>query len=202
MKRFIVLILSVLFVFSFVENSVYASDDFDKSAFVNSSKFQRKDDFWSLAGGFNGKSYPRITVASYLSSTYVKEGWGPELRIQYRNPQNKFEEVIAFRAKINGKDFSFSNLSYNDHQYIQGGYLFGGRVQEAFMKELLELKTASFYVDYKDENGKISTVGIDHVHTGELSDLVGMAKYLINSNAFSTDLTPDENDAFYGASAE
>ena len=48
------------------------------------------------------------------------------------------------------------------------------------------------------ECSRIDSV-IEHVHTGDLSNLIEMAKYLSQSNAWKTDKDPEGNDEYYGA---
>ena len=179
----------------------FAADEFNMDA-LQSSKLQKKDDYWSIVGEYRDSPDGfKVTVGAYLSSTYVKEGWGPELRITCKKiSDNKFYEVTGFRATVNGTQFRFEKLAYNANPSIHAGYLFGGNVYKEFMETIKNVQSASFWFDYKDPDGTSGTVCIGHVHTGELGNLVNLAKYLTNANAFSTDKTPDENDVFYGAS--
>ena len=70
------------------------------------------------------------------------------------------------------------------------------------MNELMNVKTASFQVAFKDGAGQEQTAGISHAHTGELSPLISVANYYDKANAFSTDINPAQRDACYGASIE
>ena len=201
MKKQISVLLAILLAFAVLVVPASAAEGFDKSVFESSRKFQKNGEFWSLAGNYVDRSTGcMINVSAYLSSTYVSEGWGPELRVQLKNiSQNRYDTVTAFIAKVNGIEYAFENLAYNDHTAIQGGYLFGGNVYYQMIKELANVRSASFQVVHTDAEGKSVTTSIDHVHTGELSDLQSVAKYLISSNAFFTDKNPDENDLRYGA---
>ena len=204
MKNSILTILAVLILFSGIGGYAFAESAFDISALQSSSSFDQRGDYWSIAGEFSGMAdgySEAVTVGAYLSSTYVSEGWGPELRISLKkNAGNVFCEVTAFRATVNGIPFRFEKLAYNDSPSIHAGYLFGGNVYHQFLEEMRSVKSASFQIDYKDAEGTAHTAAIDHVHTGELGKLVKVADVLINSNAFSSDMDPDGNDALYGAS--
>ena len=205
MKKIIVAILAVSILFSAMEIFADADGEFNVEA-LKSSKFVQRGDFWSIAGTFSGFAdgyQVAVTVGAYLSSTYVSEGWGPELRITCKNnTKNEFYEVTGFRATVNGKVFSFANLEYNDSRSIHAGYCFGGTVLKEFIEEIKDVKSAVFWFDYKDTDGVPGTAVIGHVHTGDLGDLVSVAKYLVNANAFSIDTDPEGNDAMYGASVK
>ena len=203
MKRCIISVFTVIAILLTVTIPVFAADEFDMDA-LRSSKLQKNGDFWSIVGEYqNSPDGFTVTVGTYLSSTYVEEGWGPELRITCRNiSKNKYYEVTGFRATVNGKQFRFDKLAYNDNSSIHAGYLFGGNVYREFLETMKNVQSASFWFDYKDLDGVPGTVSIGHVHTGALGNLINVAKYLTNANAFSTDKTPDENDVFYGCSVK
>ena len=204
MKRIIMTLLVILLLLGGIRGQAFAEDPFDVSALQSSSYFDKRGDYWSIAGEFSGMADgygEAITVGAYLSSTYVSEGWGPELRITLKkNVGNEFCEVTAFRATVNGIPFRFEELAYNNNPYIHAGYLFGGAVHKQFMEEMSAVKSASFRIDYLDTDGTTKTAVIDHVHTGELGKLVKVANELLNANAFSADADPAGNDALYGAS--
>ncbi len=202
MKRVITLLLALVLAFCVFGRMALAAGGFDKSVFENSTKFEKSGFDWSLIGGYEKQFMEaRIKVRAFLGSTYVSKGWGPELRIEYYNNSFKdYDEVSAFRASLDGVIYSFENLSYNDDPDIHGGYLFGGTVYQKFMADLLDVKDVSFQFVHTDPAGETTTSTIDHVHTGDLSNLQEMAKYLIRSKAFSTDTDPEGNDEYYGAS--
>ena len=204
MKKTILTILAVLILFSGTGRHAFAESAFDVSALQNSSSFDQRGDYWSIAGQFSGMAdgyNEAVTVGAYLSSTYVSEGWGPELRVSLKkNAGNVFCEVTAFRATVNGIPFRFEALAYNGSPTIHAGYLFGGNVYRQFLEEMRSVKSASFRIDYIDPDGTAKTAAIDHVHTGELGKLAKVANELTNADAFSADTDPDGNDALYGAS--
>ena len=203
MKKIMIVMFSILIFFSGTGGRAFAEGVFDVSALEGSS-FDKRGDYWSVAGEFSGMAdgyCEAVTVGVYLSSTYVSEGWGPELRITLKkNIGNKFCEVTAFRATVNGVPFRCEELAYNENPYIHAGYLFGGTVYKQFMKEMSAVRSASFWIDYTDTDGTAKTAAIDHVHTGELGKLVKVTNDLINADAFSVDVDPAGNDALYGAS--
>ena len=204
MKRIIMTLLVILLLLGGIRGQAFAEDPFDVSALQSSSYFDKRGDYWSIAGEFSGMADgygEAITVGAYLSSTYVSEGWGPELRITLKkNVGNEFCEVTAFRATVNGVPFLFEALAYNENPYIHAGYLFGGTVYKQFLEEMRAVRSASFWIDYKDADGTVKTATIGHVHTGELGKLAKVANELLNANAFSADADPAGNDALYGAS--
>ena len=204
MKKIILKILAVLILFSYIGGQVFAESAFDVSIFQNSSSFDQRGDYWSIAGEFSGMAdgySEAVTVGAYLSSTYLSEGWGPELRISVKkNAGNVFCEVTAFCATVNGITFRFEALAYNGSPTIHAGYLFGGNVYRQFLEEMRSVKSASFRIDYIDPDGTAKTATIDHVHTGELGKLAKVANELMNADAFSADTDPDGNDTLYGAS--
>ena len=204
MKKIILLILAVLIFLTGAGGSVFAEGPFDLSALQSSSSFDKRGDYWSIAGEFSGMAdgySEAVNVGAYLSSTYVSEGWGPELRISLKkNAGNVFCEVTAFRATVNGILFRFEDLAYNGSPTIHAGYLFGGDIYRQFLEEMRSVKSASFRIDYLDPDGTARTATIGHVHTGELGKLAKVANDLMNANAFSADNDPDGNDVLYGAS--
>ena len=204
MKKNILTILAVLILFSGIGGHIFAESTFDVSALQNSSSFDQRGDYWSIAGEFSGMvdGYSEsVTVGAYLSSTYISEGWGPELRISLKkNAGNVFCEVTAFRAMVNGIPFRFEALTYNGSPTIHAGYLFGGNIYRQFLEEMRAVKSASFRIEYTEPDGTAKTATIDHVHTGELGKLAKVANELTNADAFSADTDPDGNDTLYGAS--
>ncbi len=204
MRKIILTMLIILLLFSAAGKQSFAESAFDVSALQSSSYFDKRGDYWSIAGEFSGMADgygEAITVGAYLSTTYVSEGWGPELRISLKkNTGNVFCEVSAFRATVNGIPFHFDALAYNENPYIHAGYLFGGTVYKQFLEEMRAVRSASFWIDYKDADGTAHTATIGHVHTGELGKLAKVANELLNANAFSADVNPDGNDSLYGAS--
>ena len=203
MKKIMIAMFALLIFFAGAGGLAFAEGEFDVSALQNSA-FDKRGDYWSIAGESSGMADgygEAVTVGAYLSSTYVSEGWGPELRISLKkNAGNVFCEVTAFQATVNGIEFQFEDLAYNKNPYIHAGYLFGGNVYKQFVEEMSSVKSASFRIDYKDADGAAKTATIAHVHTGELGKLVKVAGCLMEANAFSTDTDPDGNDALYGAS--
>ncbi len=206
MKKIILPILAVLILLSCIGVQTFAEIAFDVSALQNSSSFDQRGDYWSIAGEFSGmaEGYSEaVTVGTYLSRTYISEGWGPELRISLKkNAGNVFCEVTAFRATVNGIPFRFEKLTYNGSPTIHAGYLFGGNVYRQFLEEMRSVKSASFRIDYLDPDGTAKTATIDHVHTGELGKLAKVANELMTADAFSADADPVGNDALYEASVE
>ena len=61
------------------------------------------------------------------------------------------------------------------------------------------MKTVSFELEYIDLAGNYMTGWDTHIHTGELSELIDMAKYLMQSNAFSIDTDPKSSGRLYDA---
>ena len=203
MKKIMITLLAVLILFSGSGGLAFGEDAFDVSA-LQGSGFDRRGDYWSVAGEFSGPadgSGEAVTVGAYLSSTYISEGWGPELRISVKKyVGNVFCEVTAFRAIVNGIPFRFEKPAYNSSPHIHAGYLFGGTVNKRFMEEMSNVKSAGFRIDYTEPDGTAKTAEIAHVHTGELGKLVKVADCLLKANAFSADADPEGNDAMYGAS--
>lgn len=199
MKKLISLALCLVLLLSVSVPCAFAAGKFDKSVFQNSTKFTQ-DTFsdWNLQGHYiKNYSNARIMVYSLLFNNYVDEGWGPELRVYYYDPALKMNcQVTAFRAKVNDTLYCFDNLGQGNNN---GGYVFGGTVQEAFFRALLNVKSCAFQFEYEDPSGGTITAWDNHIHTGELSELIDMAKYLIQSNAFSIDPDPKASDTFYGA---
>ena len=179
-----------------------AAGGFDKSVFENSRKFSRFGfGNWSLIGGYE-KSFVEadIKVRAFLFDNYVKEGWGPELRIEfYDTKHNRYDEVTAFKASVDGVIYSWDKLDYNSDADVHGGYAFGGRVFEAFMADIIYSSDVMFLITHTDWEGDSIDSVIEHVHTGDLSNLIEMAKYLSQSNAWKTDKDPEGNDEYYGA---
>ena len=204
MKKTILTILAVLILFLGAECQAFAENGFNVSALQNSSSFDQRGDYWSIAGEFSGMAdgySEAVTVGTYLSRTYISEGWGPELRISLKkNAGNVFCEVTAFRAMVNGIPFRFEALTYNGSPTIHAGYLFGGNIYRQFLEEMRAVKSASFRIEYTEPDGTAKTATIDHVHTGELGKLAKVANELMTADAFSADSDPDGNDALYGAS--
>ena len=103
MKKTILTILAVLILFLGAECQAFAENGFNVSALQNSSSFDQRGDYWSIAGEFSGMAdgySESVTVGAYLSSTYISEGWGPELRVSLKkNACNFFCEMTAFRAR-------------------------------------------------------------------------------------------------------
>ncbi len=204
MKKNFLMILTVLILFSGIGGHSFAESVFDVSVLQGSSSFDQRGEYWSIAGEFSGMAdgySEAVTVGAYLSSTYISEGWGPELRVSLKkNAGNVFCEVTAFRATVNGIPFHFEQLAYNGSPTIHAGYLFGGNIYRQFLEEMCAVKSASFRIDYTEPDGTAKTATIDHVHTGELGKLSKAANELMNADAFSADTDPDGNDALYGAS--
>ncbi len=202
MKKLIVLLFAAIFLLAVPFSYADAVGSFDKSVFQNSTKFTT-DGFrdWNIQGRYkNVYTNATIEVYSLLFSDYVTEGWGSELRAYFYDPaMEMYCQVTAFRANINGKLYCFDSMGEGSDG---SGYVFGGKVQEEFFKALLNLKSAAFQFEYIDAVGDTHTVWDDHIHTGELSELVDMAKYLIKSNAFTIDPDPEESDSYYGAYIE
>ena len=203
MKKNMIALLAVLILFSGACGRASGEEVFDVSA-LEGPGFDPRGDYWSIAGEFSGTADGNgeaVTVSAYLSSTYISEGWGPELRISVKKyVGNVFCEVTAFRATVNGISFRFEEPAYNSSPHIHAGYLFGGTVYKRFMEEMSAVNSASFRIDYTEPDGTAKTAEIAHVHTGELGKLVKVAGCLMEANAFSTDVDPDGNDALYGAS--
>ena len=203
MKKLISTLLAIIILISSVGASAFAEDEFNIDG-LQSSKLEKKGDYWSIGGEYSSDvdgGFYHISVGAYLSSTYVSEGWGPELRITCNKiAGSEFVEVTGFRALVNGITFDFSNLEYNDNQFVHAGYLFGGNVYRQFMENIENVKSASFWFNIIDTDGNPKTVSIGHVSTGQLGELKNIATYFSRANAFSTDTDPEGNDALYGAS--
>ena len=205
MKRLISALLVLVFVLSLISTSAMAAGGFDKSVFENSRKFSRFGfGNWSLIGGYE-KSFvgADIKVRAFLFDNYVKEGWGPELRIEfYDTKHNRYDEVTAFKASVDGVVYCWDSLDYNNDADVHGGYAFGGKVFEAFMTDIIYSKDVMFLISHTDFEGDSIDSVIEHVHSGDLSNLIEMGKYLSQSNAFKTDKDPESNDDYYGAYIE
>ena len=200
MKKLISLLLVLVFLFSIPCTQVSAAGTFNKSVFEKSTKYTYNASTreWNLQDCYK-KVFTNAVVYVYslLFSDYVDEGWGPELRIYYYDKQTgNYDQVVAFRALINDVLYCFEDLGEGSGG---GGYVFGGTVQEAFMRALLSAKTVTFQFDHVTRSGAVYTGTIDHVHTGELSSLVEMAGYLIKSNAFFVCDDPKGMDEAFGA---
>ena len=202
MKRMISALLVLVFVLSLIGTSAMAAGGFDKSVFENSRKFSRFGfGNWSLIGGYE-KSFQGadVKVRAFLFDNYVSEGWGPELRIEFYDTNHKrYDEITAFKASVDGVVYNFDKLDYNDDPDVHGGYAFGGRVYQAFMADIIYSSDVMFLITHTDWEGDSIDSVIEHVHTGDLSNLIEMAKYLSQSNAWKTDSDPDGNDEYYGA---
>ncbi len=203
MKRLISSLLVLVFIFSVVSSSALAAGGFDKTVFENSTKFT-KFGFgnWKLIGGYE-KSFVEgdVKVRAMLFDNYVKEGWGPELRIEFYDTQHKrYDEVTSFKASVDEVIYSFDKLEYNDDEDVHGGSVFGGSVYQAFMKDILDCKDVIFLITHTDWEGDSIDSVIEHVHSGDLSNLQIMSKYFIDSNTWKTDSDPEGNDEYYGAS--
>ena len=202
MKRLISAILVLIFVLSLISTSALAAGGFDKSVFENSTKFTRFGfGNWKLIGGYEKQFVEgTVRVRAMLFDNYVKEGWGPELRVEFYDSYYKYyDEVTAFKASVDGVIYSFDNLVYDDSEDVHGGSAFGGKVFEAFMKDIVDCKDVMFMITHTDFEGDSYDSVIEHVHSGDLSNLQDMSKYLIRSNAFKTDTDPTGNDKYYGA---
>lgn|GEM_PF-7075376 len=199
MKKLIALMLCVVMLAALPLPIAEAAGSFNKSAFTNSTKYTQKSPTdWNIQGHYIKQySNARIMVYSLLFSDYVDEGWGPELRVLYYDPATQtYNQVTGFRATVNGTTYCFENMGYGNEG---SGFVFGGKVQEAFFKALLNVKTVSFEIDYIDIAGDYRTGWDNHIHTGELSELIEMAKYLMKSNAFTIDTDPEGSDRHYQA---
>ena len=203
MKRIVSALLVLVFVFSVIGSSALAAGGFDKTVFENSTKFT-KFGFgnWKLVGGYE-KSFAEadVKVRAMLFDTYVKEGWGPELRVEYYDTQHRcYDEVTAFKASVDEVIYSFDKLEYNDDEEVHGGSAFGGTVYEAFLKDILDCRDVIFLITHIDYEGDSIDSVIEHVHSGDLSNLQVMSKYFAQSKAFTTDNDPEGHDEQYGAS--
>ena len=199
MRKLIALLLCMVMLAAMPLSMAEAAGSFDKSVFTNSTKYtERSSREWNIQGHYIKQySNARIMVYSLLFSNYVDEGWGPELRVLYFDPATQmYNQVTGFRATVNGTTYCFEDMGYGNEG---SGYVFGGTVQEAFFKALLNVKTVSFEIDYINTAGDHRTGWDDHIHTGELSELIDMAKYLLKSNAFSIDPNPTASDKDYSA---
>lgn len=201
MKKRIFTFLAMILVFSLISSSALAAGNFNKSVFENSRKYSQDGFGWKLIGGYEKKFVEaKVSVRAMLFDTYVTNGSGPELRVEYYDTlYNYYAEVTGFTASIDGKVYSFDNLVYHDDDDVHGGSVFGGTVFKEFMKDILNCKKIMFKITYLDA-GDVCTATIEHVHSGDISPLQDMAKYLIKSNAFSTDNDPEGHDKKYGAS--
>ena len=202
MKKLLSAFLVLVFILSLISVSALAAGSFDKSVFENSRKFSKEGFGWKLIGGYEKKfAEARISVRTMLFDNYVTQGWGPELRVEYYDYLYKdYDEVTGFKASVDGVIYSFDNLQYDDSEDVHGGSVFGGTVYQAFMKDILDCKDVMFQITHTDAGGDTYTSTIEHVHSGDLSPLQEMAKYLMKSNAFSTDSNPAGNDSYYKAS--
>ena len=199
MKKLISLLLCLALLAALPLTAAEAAGSFDRSAFENSTKYSRQSNGeWNIQGHYIKQySNARIMVYSLLFSDYVTEGWGPELRVFYFDPATQmYNQVTGFRADVNGTVYCFDNMGPGNNG---AGYAFGGTVQEAFFRALLNAKTVSFEIDYINAAGEHRTGWDDHIHTGELSELIDMAKYLIKSNAFTIDQDAKGSDKLFGA---
>lgn len=206
MKRILLILTVVALVFSIVTTTAFAATGkFDKSVFENSTKFT-KEGFtsWKLIGGYSQRfTQGTVWVRAMLFDYYIKEGWGPELRVEFYDPAARdYMEVKAFRANVDDVLYSFDALQYDDKEDVHGGSAFGGTVYPEFLQALIGAKNVAFQIDYENIYGKDVTLTIEHVHTGDLSDLKEMANYLFRSKAFSADTNPEESDKLYAASIQ
>ena len=67
------------------------------------------------------------------------------------------------------------------------------------MADIIYSSDVMFLITHTDWEGDSIDSVIEHVHTGDLSNLIEMAKYLSQSNAWKTDKDPEGNDEYYGA---
>ncbi len=203
MKKLISVFLVLALVFAAAgTTALAASSKFDRSIFENSTKFSKDGFGWKLIGGYVERfNEGTVSVRAMLFDNYIKQGWGPELRVEFYNPGIRdYEEVTAFRANVDDVLYSFDNLEYNDAEDVHGGSVFGGTVYPAFLQAIIDAKNVAFQIEYEDMYGRTNTLTIEHVHTGDLSELKDMATYLFRSKAFSVDTDPEGNDKYYGAS--
>ena len=202
MKKLISVFLVLVLVFTAVGTTALAASKFDRSIFENSTKFSKEGFGWKLIGGYTKRfAEGTVYVRAMLFDNYIKQGWGPELRVEFYNPGIRdYEEVTAFRANVDDTLYSFENLVYDSSEDVHGGSAFGGTVYPAFLEAIIDAKNVAFQIDYEDMYGRTKTLTIEHVHTGDLSDLKDMAGYLFRSKAFSVDTDPEGNDKYYGAS--
>ena len=108
--------------------------------------------------------------------------------------------MTSFKASVDEVIYSFDKLEYNDDEDVHGGSVFGGSVYQAFMKDILDCKDVIFLITHTDLEGDSIDSVIEHVHSGDLSNLQIMSKYFIDSNTWKTDSDPEGNDEYYGAS--
>ncbi len=200
MKKTISALLAVVLVTAILAGSASAAGSFNKSVFQNSTKFTQRGSSWSLIGGYE-KHYSNAQIAVYalLFDDYISGGYGPELRVIYYNPTyDSFDEVVAFRVEVDGVVYSFDNMFYDESSGTSS--IFGCSVYQKFMNDILDLSEASFQIDHITPAGECYTSTENHIHTGELSDLMDMAKYLITSKAFSVVEDPERMDDLFEAS--
>lgn len=155
---------------------------------------------WNVQGAYV-KEYRNavVKVALLLFDTYVEEGWGPELRVQYFDKDSQtYDEVTAFRAIVGEKIFSWENMQVGTNSSC----VISGEVLKAFCQELRAGGAVAFQIDYTDKYGSSWTTTIDPVESSALSELRTMAHLFNNSHAWSIDQSPWINDIMFEASME
>ena len=202
MKKIMAIALAMVMLFTLAASSAAAAGTFSKSVFENSRDFTKNaNGSWSLrnSGYYIRSGQSVISVNAVLTSNGITNKTGPELTVTFTNDLGKrtYDKVTAFRATVDGKEYIFDKLGEITFTYTFGefgkspeykgtqGYVAGCETLKSFMEALDGCRSVSFEIDHKPEKGSVTTFSIDHVHTGELSDVQSICSYILKSNAFS-----------------
>lgn len=198
----VILLLIILCIFCCAAIAEETTSSFDKSKITGSSlynydKFSKE---WNIQGAYY-KEYrdAYVKVVLLLFDAYVEWECGPELRIIFFDKeQNCYDEVTAFRAIVGEKMFSFEKPTVDDNS----SSVYSCDTLEAFCNALIDGTEVAFQLDHTDMYGKSWTATIDPVASSDLTELVGMAQLLKNSNAWTISSYGSLSDILYEASIE
>ena len=201
MKRILSVMLVLAMLFSL--GCVSFADGFDASKLQSSDlyTFEASKSSWKIVGGYN-KEYKDVGVDIYLflSSGYVKEKWGPDLRVYFYDKDNDYYDTVdTVRFIVDDKVYSFESLEKSDSNdcYL----IFGGNIMREFLNSLSSAIRISFEIVHTTKEGKTYTATIDPVYASELKDFTEMAKLFEKANLWDPKVTEmDDNDALYKAS--
>ena len=196
----VLLVLSVLCSFGIIANAA----GFDSSKLVGSSMYSYDSSTkeWKTVGSYN-KEYSNVDfkLILFLSSYYIDNGWGPDLRLQYYDKtKSNYDVVDGFRATVNDKIYSFYGFEQGD----KDSYLFGGTVMRAFLNSLSSAVSVTFEIDHTTKDGDSYTATIDPVNVRELSKLAELGRLFEAANLWDPEVTTDlaDNDKYYSASIQ
>ena len=196
----VLLVLSVMCSFGIIANAA----GFDSSKLARSSMYFYDSSTmkWKTVGSYS-KEYSNVDFKMFLflSSDYVADGWGPDLRLQYYDKtKSNYDAVDGFRATVNDKIYSFYRLDQGD----KDSYFFGGTVMRAFLNSLSSAVSVTFEIDHTTKDGDSYTATIDQVNIRDLSKLAELGRLFEAANVWDPEVTTDlySNDKYYNASIQ